>query len=63
MATLMESAWRLLGRQTEPPLTRQMLRVMGMPFTLNVAKARIELGYRPLKSWEQGLSEMRLAGR
>jgi hypothetical protein len=48
MAFFVESTWRMLTRQTEPPLTRQML---GMPFTLNVAKLeqRTELGRRPLK--------------
>ena len=37
-----------------------MLRLMGLPFTLDITKAQRELGYRPIVSWEQGLAEMRV---
>ncbi|GAP37810.1 NAD(P)H steroid dehydrogenase-like protein [Piscinibacter sakaiensis] len=59
LAAAMEWVWRRLDRPGEPPLTRQMLRLIGRPFTLDIAKAERELGYRPVVSWEQGLAAMR----
>ena len=32
-----------------------MLRLIGKPFTLNIGKARRELGYVPRVSWKQGI--------
>lgn len=58
MATAMEWIWRTFSRQGEPPLTRQMLRLIGAPFTLDITKAQRELGYRPVMTREQGLSGM-----
>lgn len=58
MATAMEWIWRTFSRQGEPPLTRQMLRLIGAPFTLDIGKARRELGYRPVVTREQGLRAM-----
>ena len=59
MAAVMEWAWRRFGRAGEPPITRQMLRLIGAPFTLDITKAERELDYRPIVSWEQGLAAMR----
>jgi hypothetical protein len=39
-------------------MTRQMLRLIGEPFTLDIGKAQRELGYRPVMSREQGLKAM-----
>lgn len=62
LARVMEWVWRTFGRAGEPPITRQMLRLVGAPFTLDIAKAERELGYRPVVSWEQGLAAMRAPG-
>jgi hypothetical protein len=43
MATAMEWIWRAFSRQGEPPITRPMLRLIGMPFTVDIGKARREL--------------------
>jgi nucleoside-diphosphate-sugar epimerase len=59
LASIMEAAWRTLPLGKEPPMTRQMIRLIGQSFTLDISKARNELGYRPVKSWEEGLAEMR----
>jgi nucleoside-diphosphate-sugar epimerase len=59
MATVMETAWRSLRLKGEPPLTRQMLRLVGYDFTLSDRRARDELGYAPIVTWEEGLQEMR----
>ena len=61
MATVMEWIWRTFARKGEPPITRQMLRLIGQPFTVDIAKAERELGYRPVVSREQGLAAMRAA--
>jgi nucleoside-diphosphate-sugar epimerase len=59
MAGLMEWIWRAFSRPGEPPITRQMLRLIGQPFTLDIGKAERELGYRPVITREQGLAAMR----
>lgn len=58
MATVMEWVWRTFPRPGEPPITRQMLRLIGKPFTVDIGKAQRELGYRPQVSREQGLKAM-----
>jgi nucleoside-diphosphate-sugar epimerase len=61
MASVMEWVWRTFSRKGEPPITRQMLRLIGAPFTVDIDKAQRELGYRPVVSREQGLRAMRAA--
>jgi nucleoside-diphosphate-sugar epimerase len=58
MARCMEAVWRVFRFGGEPPITRQMLRMIGMPFTLNISRARRELGYQPIVSWQSGLAAM-----
>ena len=58
MASVMEWVWRAFSRQGEPPITRQMLRLIGAPFTLDIGKAQRELGYQPEVSAEQGFRAM-----
>ena len=59
MAGLMGAAWRAFRLAGEPPLTRQLLQLIGHPLTLDIAKARGELGYAPVVSWADGLAAMR----
>ncbi|MCO6185424.1 NAD(P)-dependent oxidoreductase [Rhizobium sp. L1K21] len=61
MATIMEAAWRTFRLRGEPPLTRQMLRLVGYDFTMSDRRAQNELGYTPVVTWEQGIEEMRAA--
>lgn len=61
MAILMELAWRTFNLNNEPPLTRQMLRMIGYDLTLSDARARTELGYQPIISWEEGIRQMSAA--
>ncbi|HET7867992.1 MAG TPA: NAD-dependent epimerase/dehydratase family protein [Burkholderiaceae bacterium] len=58
MASAMEWIWRTFSRPGEPPITRQMLRLIGESFTVDIAKARRDLGYQPVISREQGLKAM-----
>ena len=55
---LCESAWRVLPLPGEPPLTRHAAMVMSRDCVLDDAKARRELGYRPVVGVEEGLARM-----
>lgn len=58
-ASLM-SGWAALTRaRDEPLLTPAALALVGQEMTLSDAKARRELGYRPVLSVEEGLAELR----
>lgn len=58
MAGLMGAVWRLLRLAGEPPITRQMLRLIGKDFTLDISRARSELGYAPVLTPEDGFRRM-----
>ncbi|MBX3445342.1 MAG: NAD-dependent epimerase/dehydratase family protein [Parvibaculaceae bacterium] len=58
MAGVMGAAWRLLRLKGEPPITRQMLRLIGKDFTIDISKARTELGYAPVLTPEDGFRMM-----
>lgn len=60
MAGLMGAVWRLLRLKGQPPITRQMLRLIGKPFTVRIDKARADLGYAPRTTMSDGLAAMRL---
>ena len=56
-----ELAWRALPLKGEPPLTRFALWAASQECTLNDAKARSELGYKPVISRDEGLAAMAAA--
>ena len=58
MAGVMGAAWRIVRRKGEPPITRQMLRLIGKDFTLDIRRAREELGYSPVTSPADGMRRM-----
>ena len=58
LAGMMGLVWRLFRLKGEPPITRQMLRLIGKPFTVRTDKARKELGYSPRVTWKAGIAEM-----
>jgi nucleoside-diphosphate-sugar epimerase len=53
-----ERAWRLLRRPSRPPITRLAVWVSSQECTLDISRARSELGYSPVKSREEGLTEL-----
>lgn len=58
MARLCEAAWKLLPLSGEPPMTTFRSWLLTQECTLDIAKARTELGYKPLVTHEQGLAAM-----
>ncbi|MFL5830047.1 MAG: NAD-dependent epimerase/dehydratase family protein [Solirubrobacteraceae bacterium] len=59
LATVSETAWRLLPLPGRPPLTRFTYWVSAQECTIKIDKARQDLGYEPVKTREQGLAELR----
>jgi nucleoside-diphosphate-sugar epimerase len=57
-----ETLWRLLRLRGEPPVTRLAYWLASQECTIDIAKARAELGYRPVKSRAEGMAEMRGVG-
>jgi nucleoside-diphosphate-sugar epimerase len=54
-----EGIWRRLRRPGNPPLTRFAVWVSSQECTIDISRAERELGYRPVKSREEGLAELR----
>jgi nucleoside-diphosphate-sugar epimerase len=58
-AAVAESTWRLLRLGGEPPLTRLAVWLSSQECTLEIGKARRELGYEPVISRRAGLAALR----
>jgi nucleoside-diphosphate-sugar epimerase len=58
-AAASEGAWKLLRRKDRPPLTRFTVWVSALECTINDSRAREELGYREVKTRDEGLAELR----
>ena len=56
-----EAAWRLLPLKGRPPLTRFAVWVSSLECTIDITRARDELGYEPVRSIDDGLAELREA--
>ena len=54
-----EAAWRFLPLPGRPPLDWMALWLMSRECTVNISRARQELGYEPVRSRADGLAEMR----
>ena len=59
VATVGETAWRLLPLPGRPPLTRLAVWVSALETTIDITRARTELGYTPVRTIEDGLEELR----
>ena len=62
VAGMLEALWRALRWQSEPPLTREVVRLMGFPFSVDTRRAREDLGYRPVVSVDEGLRQLGVHG-
>jgi nucleoside-diphosphate-sugar epimerase len=54
-----EGIWRLLHLGGEPPITRLALWLSSQECTIDISKARSELGYEPVRTREEGMTELR----
>jgi nucleoside-diphosphate-sugar epimerase len=62
LAAACEGLWRLAPLPGQPPLTRFAYWLSSQECTIDIGKARRELGYRPVKGRAEGLAELRAAG-
>jgi nucleoside-diphosphate-sugar epimerase len=58
-AAVCEALWKALPLRGQPPLTRLAVWLSSLETTIDISRAREELGYRPVKSIDEGLAEMR----
>jgi nucleoside-diphosphate-sugar epimerase len=58
MARVCETAWRLLPLPGEPPMTTFRSWLLTQECTIDISNAKAELGYEPIVSREQGLTEL-----
>jgi nucleoside-diphosphate-sugar epimerase len=61
-AVAAEVAWRVLPLPGSPPLTRFASWVITRECTIDISKARRELGYEPVRTIDEGLAELRAGG-
>jgi nucleoside-diphosphate-sugar epimerase len=57
-APLAEGTWRLLRLKSAPPINRFAAWISSQECTIDITKARTELGYAPVKDRDQGLREL-----
>ncbi len=62
LARLIEGTWRLFGIRKTPPMTDFAVTMMSRSVTVNTARAAAELGYQPIRTVEEGLAALRVAG-
>jgi len=60
-APVLEGVWKALRRSSPPPLTRLAYWLSAHECTLDISRARRELGYEPVRTREQGMAELREA--
>jgi nucleoside-diphosphate-sugar epimerase len=53
-----ETAWRLLPLPGRPPITRLAVWVSALETTIDITRARTELGYAPVMTIDDGLEEL-----
>ena len=58
LATVSEALWRVLPLPGAPPVTRFAVWAASLECTIDISKARSELGYAPAKTREAGLAEL-----
>jgi nucleoside-diphosphate-sugar epimerase len=58
-AAICEALWKALPLKGPPPLSRFPIWISSLECTINISKARSELGYEPIVSIEEGLRQMR----
>ena len=57
-APVVEGLWRVTGRKSDPPVTRIAVWLSSQECTIDISKARSELGYKPVITREAGLAAL-----
>jgi nucleoside-diphosphate-sugar epimerase len=60
MARIAAAAWKALPLKGDPPMTTFRSWLLTQECTIDISKARTELGYKPIVTHEQGLAELSL---
>jgi nucleoside-diphosphate-sugar epimerase len=58
LARFTENGWKYLPLKGHPPITREIVRLTGLPFTISIEKAIQQLDYQPAYSVHQGLQHL-----
>jgi nucleoside-diphosphate-sugar epimerase len=61
LARVAETAWKLLPLKGDPPMTTFRSWLLTQECTIDISKARKELGYAPIVTHDQGLAELSVA--
>jgi nucleoside-diphosphate-sugar epimerase len=51
--------WKLMRRKGPPPIDAEMIHMQGTEYTISDKKAREELGYEDVITYEEGLEELK----
>jgi nucleoside-diphosphate-sugar epimerase len=62
-ASVGETVWNLLHLPGRPPVTRLAYWLASQECTIDITRARTELGYRPVKTIDEGMEELARAHR
>ena len=60
-AAACEGIWRALRLKGTPPVTRLAVWLSSQECTIDISRARSELGYEPMKTRKEGMAELRTA--
>jgi nucleoside-diphosphate-sugar epimerase len=58
LAKFTENGWKYLPMKGSPPITREMVRLTGYPFTVSLNKSSELLGYQPKYSMDQAFLQL-----
>jgi len=58
-AVACERIWRMLRLKSAPPITRLAVWLSSQECTIDISRARAELGYEPVRTIEEGMEELR----
>ncbi len=58
LAKFTENGWKYLPMKGSPPITREMVRLTGYPFTVSINKAMEILGYQPKYTIDEAMAQL-----
>lgn len=58
-ASMLEKIWTIANKQTRPPLTHEALNLIGSHHQISIDKAKNDLGYQPVFTYDQGMHEVK----